>query len=247
MPTPSPLFPAFTIDTSTHLYDIVGATVAGDLTGEALALTRVVFMSNIPIGTVLTYQGNLLRSPAPVYATVSQAGAILQDNGLPVALLANDPGLNVTGIQWTVSILVPTPGSTQPLNPWTFDAPVAGTVQNLSTTIPVPSLPVSGVVRGPKGDPVDGVALIGGELVFYVDGSPIGSPVDFVSATGRTYVQASAAATWIITNSLGRPARMVNVYIGNDLVDADVTAPNDSTSPITVTFATPQTGRAEIS
>ncbi len=177
MPTPSPLVPAFTIDPTTHLYDIVGATVAGDLTGAALAETRVVFTSNIPVGSVLTYQGNIFRTPLKVYGTVSETGSILRDDGLPVALLANDTGLNVTGIQWTVSILVPTPGSTGPLNPWTFNAPAAGVVENLATTIPVPSVTAVGVTQGPKGDPVDDVKLIDGNLIFYVDEVPVGSPI----------------------------------------------------------------------
>ncbi|MCX8559759.1 hypothetical protein OS122_02450 [Mycolicibacterium mucogenicum] len=238
--------PSFTIDPTTRLRDIIGSAVGTTLTTEALEKTRVVFSSNIQPNSLIVFDGDIYRAPAKVYAEVGTDGTI-RKAGNPVVLLANDAALSVSNVQWTVTIMVPTPSGPQLITPWTFDAPASGTVEDLSTTVPVALVGSVGVVRGPKGDPVDGVALIDGELVFYVDGAPIGSPVDFVSATGHTYAQASPAATWIIANPLGRPARSVNVYIGGDQVDADVTAPNDSTSPITVTFATPQTGRAEIS
>jgi hypothetical protein len=169
--------PSFTIDTSTHIYDILGSSDGSNITTEALEKTRVVFTSNIEKNGFIVYEGDLYRPVTKVYADVGVDGTISQ-NGFAVELLANDDGLSVSNIQWTVTILVPTPGGIQVMTPWTFTAPASGTVEDLSETVPVAYVDAVGVTRGPKGDPVDDVALIDGALVFYVDGETIGSPID---------------------------------------------------------------------
>lgn len=74
-------------------------------------------------------------------------------------------------------------------------------------------------------------------------------PYDDEIATGAgayTHTQATPAATWTIPNPLGRKAGAVTVLIADVVVEADVTIPNDATTPIVVVFATPQSGRAQI-
>lgn len=62
-------------------------------------------------------------------------------------------------------------------------------------------------------------------------------------ATGITHLQPAAAATWTIPHSLGRNPRSVAVFVDEIEVLADVSS--DSTT-VTVTFANPVAGRAEI-
>lgn len=61
---------------------------------------------------------------------------------------------------------------------------------------------------------------------------------------GFTHNQSSPAATWPIVNTLGRYPSAVTVVVGDEVVDADIETPDVNT--ITVTFALPQSGRAEI-
>lgn len=63
---------------------------------------------------------------------------------------------------------------------------------------------------------------------------------------GYTHTQGTAAATWTIPNTLGRKASSVTVLVGDVVVEADVTMPDDAATPIVVVFATPQSGRAQI-
>lgn len=61
---------------------------------------------------------------------------------------------------------------------------------------------------------------------------------------GFTYTQSSPAATWTITNTLGRYPAAVTVVIGDEVVDTDIETPDVNT--IVITFASAQSGRAEI-
>lgn len=61
---------------------------------------------------------------------------------------------------------------------------------------------------------------------------------------GFTHTQTTPAATWTITNILGRYPASVTVWINDFEVDADIETPNTST--VVITFASPQSGRAEI-
>lgn len=68
---------------------------------------------------------------------------------------------------------------------------------------------------------------------------------DLPAATaGFTHTQSSPAATWTITNTLGRYPSAVSIFVGGVLVEADVETPDTST--ISITFASAQSGRAEI-
>ncbi|TQK29365.1 hypothetical protein [Arthrobacter sp. SLBN-53] len=179
--------PNFTIDTTTKLYAILGSASAGVLAPAVLAKTRVVFSSNIPVDGLFTFEGNMYRAATKVYADVGEDGSILQD-GFAVRLLANDDALSISNIQWTVTILAPTPAGAQEILPWTFDAPGNGAVVDLSETVAVTAVEAVGVMRGPKGDPVDDFTVIDGWLQFYVKGTPVGAPkkLEFGSAEWST-------------------------------------------------------------
>jgi hypothetical protein len=61
---------------------------------------------------------------------------------------------------------------------------------------------------------------------------------------GFTYTPSSPAATWTITNTLGRKPASVTVWINDELVDTTIETPDVNT--IVITFASPQSGRVEI-
>jgi hypothetical protein len=79
-------------------------------------------------------------------------------------------------------------------------------------------------------------------VIFAATPGPPGPPG--TGSDGFTYTQASPAATWTISNTLGRFPRGVAVFVGNELVEADVDTPDINT--IVITFSSPQSGRAEI-
>lgn len=58
--------------------------------------------------------------------------------------------------------------------------------------------------------------------------------------TGFVHTQSTAAATWIVTHTLGRYPNAAQVVIGGEVVYADVTYPNITT--VVVAFPSPQTG-----
>lgn len=63
-------------------------------------------------------------------------------------------------------------------------------------------------------------------------------------AGGFTHTQTTPAATWIIDHQLGRYPASVLVVVDGEQVDTDVAFPDIGT--ISIVFATPQSGRAEI-
>lgn len=71
------------------------------------------------------------------------------------------------------------------------------------------------------------------------DTGPIGPPGGAIF----THVQGSAASTWVITHNLGREPK-ATVIIGSEEVEADVIY--NSLNQISVSFASPQSGRAQI-
>ena len=128
--------PNFTVAGS--IYDIPGTIVAGDLISSALAKCRVVFRSNLNATQFITFGGSIYRPPVTVYAGVDGTANLVDKDGYPVRLLANAPGLSVPSVRWTVTFLVPTPGSVQAqqMAPITFNAGTAGATVNLATLIP---------------------------------------------------------------------------------------------------------------
>lgn len=127
-----------------NLYDIMGDVAASELIETALGLdstAKIILTSNVPSNMFVIWSGHMERV-RPVIASVGLSGQ-LQRNGETVRLLANDSGLNVTGIQWTAEI----PG----MAPITFNAPVDGATLNLKDVTPIPGLPITGVMT-PPGD-----------------------------------------------------------------------------------------------
>lgn len=59
-----------------------------------------------------------------------------------------------------------------------------------------------------------------------------------------THTQSSASSSWSITHTLGRKPSSVAIWISDELVYADITAPNTTT--VSITFPSPVSGRAEL-
>ncbi|MEH3135341.1 MAG: hypothetical protein PGN30_10115 [Mycolicibacterium neoaurum] len=124
-----------------NLYDIPGSVVSGKLIRRALEHARVVFTSNLGDVPLITFGGDSHVPPVEVYATVNKAGALVDRDGFTVKLLANDPGLSVSGVQWRGAVLLPVPGPLTRIMFGPFDAPVDGGVVPLSSITPTLELP----------------------------------------------------------------------------------------------------------
>lgn len=147
-----PDLPAFAV--TWDLFEIPGGVIAGKLTRQALAKARIKFRSNLDEVGLVTFAGASHTPPLTVYASVNKDGELIDRDGEPVKLLANDPGLSVSGIQWRADVSVPIPGPVHPITIGPFDAPLDGAVKNLSTVVPVVALPpISDVVYIINGTP----------------------------------------------------------------------------------------------
>jgi hypothetical protein len=67
---------------------------------------------------------------------------------------------------------------------WTFNAPTSTADLSLNSTVPVPGSPGMGTTSGSPGAPVDDVQQTGDTVQFYVQGNPVGDPVDLPAGTG---------------------------------------------------------------
>lgn len=174
--------PSFTIGQTATLSEILGDVVGSELTDVAMTNAAITFRSNIKSNDFVLWEGEFKRVRA-VDAYVNTAGAIereYESGGRgPVKLLANSPGLNVTGIQWTIEIRI----GRNIWKAWTFDALGDGQTLDLSTAAPVPSTPASGVLRGPRGYTPWFVKVSDGPPALwqaYDPEGPVGSPVVLV-------------------------------------------------------------------
>lgn len=125
--------PSFTV--TGNLLELLGNTAGSEIVGNGLGggiPAQVIFNSNVPANAFVIWDSDLYRV-SPVVATVKTDGEILRD-GEPVQLLANDPGLNVEGLQWFVDI-----GHARLV----FDAPLDGDTVDLASAVPVAQLPVT--------------------------------------------------------------------------------------------------------
>lgn len=86
----------------------------------------------------------------------------------------------------------------------------------------------------------------GARVVVVAKPGPIGpaGPPGAAGDGGFSFIQSAPAATWTITNTLGRRPAAVNVIVDGQVVDPDIDIPDISS--IVLTFATPTAGRAEI-
>lgn len=64
------------------------------------------------------------------------------------------------------------------------------------------------------------------------------------SAQGFTYIQSTPSDVWTFENPLGRYPAGITVYIGEEVVQAEIDTPDVNT--IVVSFSEPQTGRVEV-
>lgn len=94
--------------------------------------------------------------------------------------------------------------------------------------------------------PVPGVEISPGEsTVFGVIAPGPAGPQGPAGDGGFTFTQNTPAATWIITNTLGRKPASVTAWIADELIEPDIVVSPDG-ELITVTFAYPVSGRVEV-
>lgn len=174
--------PSFTISQVPKFSEILGDVVAGELSPRRMVNARILFRCNVSVDDFVLWEGEFERIRT-IEAYVNTAGSIerkYDDGSLgPVKLLANDAGLNVTGIQWTIEVWV----AKKRITSWTFNAEPDGATLNLATVAPTPAMPPNGVTRGPRGwrtralpvDPDDPDTL----YQYYDEtGDEVGAPVE---------------------------------------------------------------------
>ena len=110
-------------------------------------VTTLVCTHNVRQGYPVRWAGETYFLPDRVIISVNPDGTI-SGPGEPVMLLANDSGLNVSDIWWTVTVRRPG----HPEVSWEFPAPGDGGLVDLSAVMTVPVTPVSGGIDG--GTPV---------------------------------------------------------------------------------------------
>lgn len=108
-------------------------------------------------------------------------------------LWARDPDFRIDHLWYKVEFSLATPiGKVVTVTGGYFEAPTTDTPVNLVSVLQQTGSPGIGITQGLGGDPVDDVALDGdGNVVFYVQGSPIGDPlhldvIDLSSVDGGT-------------------------------------------------------------
>jgi alpha-1,3-glucanase-like protein len=143
-----------------NLNDILPTPVAGELAETAWTSVYVLLVSNIKEG-VLTWNGEIYNRPPAIKALVGSDGNITV-GGQPIKALANDSGLNVSGIQWRCDIRT---GPYKVLAQFWFDAPADGETVNLASVAHVPSTSVNHVqVIGLTDVVADASPQLGGDL-----------------------------------------------------------------------------------
>lgn len=105
-------------------------------------------------------------------------GEALED--VPVGVrLPLDQGLFDGPLQWIFTFTsVKVRGVEANMRPIRINASTVDEVRNLAEEAPVAGVDAVGIMRGPRGFPIDNVTLNGdGEVVFWVQGVPVGSPL----------------------------------------------------------------------
>jgi hypothetical protein len=137
------------------LGNLVGGT---DLAETALYNLPVTFVPNIAADQVVLWE-NRIEKVIPVVARFAPDGT-LKRNGDPVKLLANDSGLNVSGLQWTCFI--------NGTEEFTFNAGVNGEVVDLSEVVNTPNAPVVALTTVPLTG-IQGSSVIGRQILSAAD------------------------------------------------------------------------------
>jgi len=139
-----------------NIFDAPGISTGGDLVALAASKARVVFTSNLDEKQIITHQGNSHRAPVTVFCSVDASGEVVDKNGYPPRLLANDDDLSVSNIQWTRTVYAPSANGTLELYSITFLAAVDGDSVGPTTVELVPASEPD-----PDEDPI---IIDGGEL-----------------------------------------------------------------------------------
>jgi len=173
--------PSFTV--TGNLFDITGDIDASELVEFPPTTLRFTFSPNLSnINDVVTYNDNLYRV-RPVYAGIEDDGEIVHadmvngqvvTDGDPVQLLAEDDGLNVSGLMWKASLETPVGTLWKELTSWWFYAETDGSTVNLPTVEPALLGSAARIVGG---------LISGGYVTFYnLDGSSV-SPIAVPAGT----------------------------------------------------------------
>lgn len=187
--------PSFTI--TGNLRDILASpTVGGGIAERVWDDAYVILVSNIVKPAVVVWDGIIYPPPPPMKATVDPITGNIEIDDKAVEALANDPGLNVTGIQWRCDIK--TSSSTVIASFW-FDAPESGETVDLATVVPVPARGTDGITRGLRGwrsriEPITEGPNIGMYQWYDETGEPFGGPVELYDVISEAAAIASAAA-----------------------------------------------------
>lgn len=132
-----------------NLKEILGDVASGELVETAMTRARIRFTNNIPSDLFILWNGTLERHEPLIIGYVDDAGNLTLEDGSPVRLLANDPGLTFTNLQWQITVDLPAsaipPLSSARMRSWWIDAAADGATVNLGTTAPVPGADVHGV------------------------------------------------------------------------------------------------------
>lgn len=139
-----------------NIFDAPGVSTGGVLQSLPASKARVVFVSNLDEKQLITYQGDSQRAPVKVFCSVAADGEVVDKNGYPPRLLANDADLSVSDIQWTRTVYAPSASGTLELYPITFEAALDGDSIGPTTAIEVPATP--------PGEDEDPEFLDGGQL-----------------------------------------------------------------------------------
>lgn len=170
-----------------NLKEVLGEVDDDELVEDALSRAVAEFESNIPRESYVKWEGTLKRIEA-VYGRFDSDGNLVNKDGGPLLLLAQDDGLNVRGLQWRCHVRIPQsvipPAPSAMMRSFWFNATGDGTTVDLNDQAPAVASPIQPVEnRGPVGPSVDDFTVDeDGNLQFFVDGTPIGAAQPLPSA-----------------------------------------------------------------
>ena len=110
-------------------------TSGGDIADQVWAGAYVILASNVKDG-VLVWDGKIYPRPPSIKATVDPTTGDIEIGDRQVRLLDNNPGLNVTGVQWRCDIKT---SMSNTIASFWFDAPGDGSTVNLGDVVHVAS------------------------------------------------------------------------------------------------------------